>query len=46
MVLVHHLHGNYRRINIIYLKRKIYNKLLAWKENSNGNTALLIEGAR
>lgn len=28
------------------LKRKIYNDLLKWKENSNGKTALLIEGAR
>jgi predicted AAA+ superfamily ATPase len=27
-------------------KRKIYNKLLAWKKESNGKTALLIEGAR
>ena len=32
--------------NEIYFKRKIYNKLLEWKENSNGKTALLIEGAR
>jgi hypothetical protein len=30
----------------IYFKRKIYNKLLEWKKNSNGKTALLIEGAR
>ena len=30
----------------IYFKRKIYNKLLEWKQNSNGKTALLIEGAR
>ncbi len=29
-----------------YFKRKIYNKLVEWKENSNGKTALLIEGAR
>ena len=28
------------------VKRKIYSKLLSWKEESNGNTALLIEGAR
>ena len=28
------------------LKRKIYNQLLAWKQNSNGKTALLIDGAR
>lgn len=27
-------------------KRKIYQKLLNWKEESNGKTALLIEGAR
>ncbi|MBQ2628161.1 MAG: ATP-binding protein [Kiritimatiellae bacterium] len=28
------------------MKRKIYNKLLAWKLKSNGSTALLIDGAR
>lgn len=27
-------------------KRKVYDKLLAWKEQSSGSTALLIEGAR
>ena len=27
-------------------KRKMYDKLLTWKKESNGNTALLIEGAR
>ena len=27
-------------------KRKIYSKILEWKKNSNGSTALLIEGAR
>ena len=27
-------------------KRKIYDKLLEWKETSAGRTALLIEGAR
>ncbi len=27
-------------------KRKIYNKLLQWKQESNGKNALLIEGAR
>ena len=27
-------------------KRKIYSKMQEWKENSNGKTALLIEGAR
>ncbi len=25
-------------------KRKIYTKLKGWKENSNGKTALLLEG--
>lgn len=28
------------------MKRKIYNKILKWKNESNGTTALLIEGAR
>ena len=28
------------------MKRKIYNKLLDWKEQRNGATAVLIEGAR
>lgn len=28
------------------IKRKAYEKLLAWKKESNGKTALLIEGAR
>lgn len=28
------------------LKRKVYDKLLQWKENSQGSTAMLIEGAR
>ena len=28
------------------LKRKIYDRLLQWKENSGGRTALLLEGAR
>ena len=27
-------------------KRKIYNKMQEWKKDSNGKTALLIEGAR
>ncbi len=27
-------------------KRKIYDKMKQWKEESDGNTALLIEGAR
>ena len=28
------------------MKRKIYSRLLEWKNESNGRTALLIEGAR
>ena len=28
------------------MKRKIYNKLVDWKNKSDGKTALLIEGAR
>ncbi len=28
------------------LKRKAYNKLLEWKNKSNGSTAILVEGAR
>ena len=28
------------------MKRKIYNDILKWKNESNGATALLIEGAR
>lgn len=27
-------------------KRKIYDKLLEWKKESDGHTALLVEGAR
>ena len=27
-------------------KRKIYSKMLNWKQESDGKTALLIEGAR
>ncbi len=28
------------------IKRKIYDKILNWKETANGSKALLIEGAR
>ena len=28
------------------MKRKVYEKLSEWKKNSNGKTALLIDGAR
>lgn len=31
---------------MVIFKRKIYNKLLDWKQNSSGKKALLIEGAR
>ncbi len=34
-----------REISMIF-KRKIYQKLLEWKKESNGKTALLIKGAR
>ena len=30
----------------ILMKRKIYDKIMDWKEKSNGKTALLIDGAR
>ena len=30
----------------IYFKRKIYDRMLQWKESSKGRTALLLEGAR
>lgn len=30
----------------MYFKRKIYNRLLEWKNESNGKSAVLIEGAR
>ena len=33
-------------IILISLKRKIYDKLLEWKNESNGKSAILIEGAR
>ena len=29
-----------------FLRRKIYNQLLKWKANSNGQTAIMIDGAR
>lgn len=31
--------------NMVF-KRKIYDKMLEWKQLSNGQTALLVEGAR
>lgn len=35
-----------RYMDIFIFKRKIYSKMLQWKESSSGKTALLIEGAR
>ena len=32
--------------NVIYFKRKIYDVMLKWKSERNGDTALLIQGAR
>jgi predicted AAA+ superfamily ATPase len=32
--------------DMIYFKRKVYDSMLKWKEERNGNTALLIQGAR
>ena len=34
------------RGNLMTFERKIYKKLLDWKNESNGNKALLVEGAR
>ena len=31
---------------LMIFRRKIYNRLLAWKNEKDGSTALLIEGAR
>ena len=39
------LNSTDERKNIMY-KRKIYDKLLAWKSESDGKTALLVEGPR
>ena len=35
-----------RKTRRYMFRRKIYDKLLEWKSESNGKTALLIEGAR
>lgn len=37
---------NLRKGRCTVFKRKIYSKMLEWKKDSNGKTALLIEGAR
>ena len=46
------IHAIFALLEIIFMeperlfKRKIYDRLLLWKERSNGKSALLIEGAR
>ena len=35
-----------KEVNCVILQRKIYNKLLEWKEECKGTKAILIEGAR
>lgn len=37
---------NLRKGRCPVFKRKIYSKMQEWKKDSNGKTALLIEGAR
>lgn len=37
---------NYKIVESLVFKRKIYSKMLDWKKESNGSSALLIEGAR
>ena len=32
--------------NMIYFKRKMYERMLQWKKERDGATALLIQGAR
>ena len=32
--------------DVIYFKRKMYDTMLRWKSERNGDTALLIQGAR
>ena len=34
------------KLEVIMFKRKFYEKMLEWKNNSNGKTAFMIEGAR
>lgn len=40
-----HFHQIIKTIERIF-KRKAYNRLLEWKQNRNGKTAILVEGAR
>ena len=35
-----------REVENVMFKRKIYSKMIDWKRDSEGKTALLIEGAR
>ncbi len=35
-----------KTLGFVIIKRKIYDKLLQWKREKNGATALMIEGAR
>jgi len=37
---------SHKGVNDIIMKRKIYQRLLDWKEKRNGEVALLVEGAR
>ena len=34
------------KLEVVMFKRKFYEKMLEWKNNSNGKTAFMIEGAR
>lgn len=36
----------YQEKDLLMLKRKIYDELVAWKKRSNGSTALMLDGAR
>ena len=36
----------FKNIGKVNMKRKIYDKLLQWKTEKDGTTALMIEGAR
>ena len=38
--------SNFAEMEQIMFKRKIYDRMLAWKQQSDGRTALMIEGAR
>ena len=40
------MYNKYIKREVKFMKRKIYEDILKWKDESNGETALLIEGAR